>query len=131
PQTNPGVVVDSFRFPYIECNSAGANFKNGTPETMGNSPNVDTTQTPPAVAYSSDRLQPYRGGHAVPLAGVVAGTLDSSMAPYAPGTAYGFSEQAQPSAGNNPAYPPPAASNTAPNFYPVYTTPNGNPIDAL
>ena len=60
------VVVDSMRFPYIEAG--------GTP---GNPPTAGTNKL-----YSYQRLQPYRGGHAVPS---TTGTgID---------TRYGYTEQ--------------------------------------
>ncbi|MGO9597590.1 MAG: hypothetical protein ACLP7Q_06170 [Isosphaeraceae bacterium] len=60
---NPMIVVDAMRFPFIE---AGAN-----PTTPGN------------YIFSYQRLQPFRGGHAVPVPGA-SGALD---------TRYGYSEQ--------------------------------------
>jgi hypothetical protein len=66
---NPMIVVDAMRFPYIEG---------------GVTPPAGTT--PPKQAnyfYSSQRLQPYRGGHAVPAPGA-ATAID---------TRYGYTEQ--------------------------------------
>jgi len=65
--TNPMIVVDSMRFPYIESG--------GTTTTTGSTP-----------MFSYQRLQPFRGGHAVPLNGGVATTT-----PIDP--RYGYSEQ--------------------------------------
>ena len=72
---NPMVVVDALRFPYIEGSGTP-----GTPPTKGSN-----------TIYSSQRCQPFRGGHAVRL----PGDTTSSAAPlYTP---YGYSEQmAQP-----------------------------------
>lgn len=70
--TNPMVVVDNMRFPYIEGGGVGTA---GSP---------DTISTPPTnTLYSYQRLQPYRGGHAVPAPG--GGTAID--------TRYGFTEQ--------------------------------------
>ncbi|MGA7502130.1 MAG: hypothetical protein WBX00_36015, partial [Isosphaeraceae bacterium] len=59
--TNPMIVVDCMRFPYIEAGSA----------------------TTPSNLFSYQRLQPFRGGHAVPMPSVT-GALDPR---------YGYSEQ--------------------------------------
>lgn len=68
--TNPMVVVDSMRFPYIEGG--------GTVDATGNPVLTGANQI-----YSYQRLQPYRGGHAVPVPG--GGTVID--------TRYGFTEQ--------------------------------------
>ena len=65
--TNPMIVVDAMRFPFIE--SGG---KPGSPPTIGKN-----------YIFSYQRLQPFRGGHAVPMPGV-SGALDPR---------YGYSEQ--------------------------------------
>ncbi len=65
--TNPMIVVDAMRFPFVE--SGG---KPGTPPTVGTN-----------YIMSYQRLQPFRGGHAVPMPGV-AGALDPR---------YGYTEQ--------------------------------------
>jgi len=62
---NPMIVVDAMRFPYIESG--------GTPGTPGNS-----------FMFSYQRLQPFRGGHAVPMPGVTGNAIDPR---------YGYSEQ--------------------------------------
>ena len=67
--TNPMIVVDCMRFPYIESGGQGA----GT----------NVTKVGTNYMYSYQRLQPFRGGHAVPMPGV-AGTLDPR---------YGYTEQ--------------------------------------
>ncbi len=73
---NPMVVVDSMRFPYIEGGGMG---KVGTPPT-----NQDMVVQPPLnQMYSAQRMQPYRGGHAVPI---IPGSPVLN-------TAYGYSEQ--------------------------------------
>ena len=51
--TNPMLVVDAMRFPYID----------GTAPPTG-----QTAKQPPNTVYSAQRFQPYRGGHAVPVA---------------------------------------------------------------
>src|SRR5262249_28336375 len=78
---NPMIVVDAMRFPYIEAGTSGMT------DTMNN----DTvTPAPPHAIYSCQRMQPYRGGHAIPWSG------DSTHATI--DTHYGYSEQmAEPS----------------------------------
>ena len=63
--TNPMIVVDAMRFPFIEAGG-----------TAGSSPARTTI-------FSYQRLQPFRGGHAVPMPGVT-GAVDPR---------YGYSEQ--------------------------------------
>ena len=65
---NPMVVVDAMRFPYIEAN-------------------VNAGGTGTSALYSSQRNQPFRGGHAVRLPGDT-GTGASPLF-----TPYGYSEQ--------------------------------------
>jgi large repetitive protein len=92
---NPMVVVDSMRFPYIE---ATAKITGKTMSASG----VAVPDTPPAlatttggvatpgnadVAYSAQRFQPYRGGHALPI----PQTTPSIPSPV--DTRYGYSEQ--------------------------------------
>jgi hypothetical protein len=86
--TNYNVVVDAFRFPYFELG--------GTinPATM------TVTAQGTKLRYATERLQPYRGGHSVPMPGgntPPAGPVSAALPPYA----YGWSEQTQPSTGNN------------------------------
>ena len=99
------VVVDSMRFPYIEATT-----KIGGGRTSASGVVVPDTKlplatgsasTPPALptalvtptagtsdaAYSIQRFQPYRGGHAVPI----PQTTPSIPAPV--DSRYGFSEQ--------------------------------------
>jgi hypothetical protein len=78
---NPMVVVDAMRFPYMDAtNQIDAS---GTPTTK---PIV--TQSTGYLAYSVQRWQPYRGGHAVPRP-ENPGLIDSR---------YGFTEQMVPPA---------------------------------
>ncbi len=95
------VVVDAMRFPFIDAGAA----------TVSGSPAAGTDKaTPPSPAnaiFSSRRLQPYRGGHLLPVA-TVAGAPASTIAdgstssvasgvtticPPSPPYAYGYSEQ--------------------------------------
>jgi hypothetical protein len=72
---NPMIVVDCMRFPLIESG--------GTGQTTGAGDSVQKGGTAPGYIFSYQRLQPYRGGQAVPLTGV-AGALDPR---------YGYTEQ--------------------------------------
>ena len=84
---NPMLVVDAMRFPYIDGTAPlTGQGPTGGPATVPNltAPQVNTV-------YSAQRFQPYRGGHAVPVAaGTPAGgaaaqpTLDAR---------YGYTEQ--------------------------------------
>lgn len=78
PDYNPMVVVDSVRFPFIEA---------GFQTIVGPTGKVIPNPTGAAFRslYSAERLQPYRGGHSVPMA---PGTTS-----IVPPTAYGFTEQ--------------------------------------
>jgi len=67
---NPKIVVDSIRFPFIEGGGVAG---------------VPPTRTANRNLYSVQRLQPFRGGHAVP-------TPPATVAP-SPPSPYGFSEQ--------------------------------------
>ena len=73
------VVVDSFRFPYFESGGVG------TTDPMGNDM---VTQGPSDVIYSLQRLQPHRGGQAIPVLPATAPPLQDFH--------YGFSEQTAP-----------------------------------
>ena len=107
------VVVDAMRFPYIDSGNA----------VVGNTPPVVTT-TAPNDMYSAQRLQPYRGGHLLPVDTDVAtgntpttapdpnaatGTVPSpatgvaKICPPSPAYAYGYSEQNSRTANSNPA----------------------------
>ena len=74
-QPNPMVVVDAMRFPYMEAGGTGAV---GTPDTVKSGTNA---------LYSWQRMQPYRGGHAV------ASAYDTAVPPTTIDTRYGFTEQ--------------------------------------
>src|SRR5262249_11910930 len=69
---NPMIVVDCMRFPYIEGKGTGVP---GNPDTVN--------PRPANSLYSSQRLQPFRGGHAVPYPG-----LGTALDPR-----YGYTEQ--------------------------------------
>ena len=83
---NPMLVVNAVRFPYID----------GTAPLTGQGPNGGPSTVPDPTAkqtntvYSAQRFQPYRGGHAVPVAtgtpavGTAQPTLDAR---------YGYTEQ--------------------------------------
>ncbi|MFO0889280.1 MAG: hypothetical protein U0790_09090 [Isosphaeraceae bacterium] len=73
--TNPMIVVDAMRFPYLEGKGSA---------TIGTaSGGKDNVTQGSNQLYSYQRLQPYRGGHAVPMPGV-PGALDPR---------YGYSDQ--------------------------------------
>ena len=73
------LVVDAMRFPYIYGTVTGS---------TGN------------TVYSAQRFQPYRGGHAVPVPSVAAGTPAGVAAAQPPlDTRYGYTEQIAGSAG--------------------------------
>ena len=91
------VVVDAMRFPYIDTGNA---------TLSGSPPTVTKANKAPNDIYSAQRLQPYRGGHLLPIdttAGTVASTDSAGNAspatgvtticPPSPGYAYGYSEQ--------------------------------------
>ncbi len=81
--TNPMLVVDSARVPYIDGSGQGTPTTDaaGNPYVLGNFNAI----------YSMQRIQPYRGGHAVPLA------QPPAPAPVPPANQvdprYGYSEQ--------------------------------------
>ena len=82
PATNPMVVIDSMRFPYIEGSGTGA-------------PNPNSNAR---LVYSVYRRQPYRGGqvifnHNLPDVIDSGGNLVHNPAVPRPRYAYGFSEQ--------------------------------------
>jgi len=76
--TNPMIVVDSMRFPYIEGTGpltvAGPA---GGPAMVPDPTNANTI-------YSVQRFQPFRGGHAVPYYAPPTGTLAPPSPPNAP-----------------------------------------------
>ena len=89
--TNPMLVVDAMRVPYID----------GTGQTIGADAagNAGTYGTFNTI-YSAQRFQPYRGGHAVPVA--QNATSANTAVPYpspppnAYDTRYGYTEQTVP-----------------------------------
>ena len=85
--TSTMIVVDAFRFPFIQSDGTGVT---GTPDRPGMGASVPI--------YSMSRYQPYRGGHAVPFATAAEPTA-TPPPPVSPMIAYGFSEQTSP-AGN-------------------------------
>jgi len=78
---NPMIVVDSMRFPYIEGGGTVQSI-----DQTGNATNDKVTLGTNAI-YSTQRAQPYRGGHAVRLPGDTT-TFSATL-----NTAYGYSEQ--------------------------------------
>ncbi len=75
------IVVDSMRFNYTEGG--------GTVTTFDMTGNADVVKPGSNHLYSTQRAQPYRGGHAVRLPGDTgATTLTLPL-----NTAYGYSEQ--------------------------------------
>jgi hypothetical protein len=95
--TSPKVVVDSFRFTYVE---GGGRVKKQNQPTGGTQWVFDAAPpdgTQEAYIASTERQQPYSGGHAVPYGGQagnngLALTPQSTRFPY-----YGYSEQTSPS----------------------------------
>ena len=83
---NPMIVVDSMRFPFIASDGVGSTGSNGDTVSPANG-GVN-------YMFSYQRLQPFRGGHAVPLPGATSlNTLDPR---------YGYTEQiAKPLSGTN------------------------------
>jgi large repetitive protein len=79
--TSEKVVVDSFRFLFTKSHGIGTNPGSGDTVT-GNPITAD-------YIFSLERLQPFRGGHAIPPLTATTGTT-SVFVP-----AYGFSEQAE------------------------------------
>ncbi len=92
--SNPMCVVDAMRFPYID----GTGYTTTVTDSAGN----PATTGPYNTIFSAQRLQPYRGGHAVPVAGVTTGaanangmiTTTATTTPVStPDPRYGYSEQ--------------------------------------
>jgi large repetitive protein len=84
---NPMRVVDAMRFPYIDATAplTGSGPAGGPAKV----PNLTAPQV--NTAYSAQRFQPYRGGHAVPVA---AGTpAGGAGAPPTLDARYGYTEQ--------------------------------------
>ncbi len=115
---NPMIVVDSMRFPYIDCGGTVRTDSSGDPTDDANR-DVVSSQGSNHI-YSYQRLQPYRGGQSVPADPTVAGSgLD---------TRYGFTEQvAAPatSSGNLIRYGTNKKTSATPNYFPDVNT---NPI---
>lgn len=94
------VVVDSFRFAFLK--SKGKAYSNDTV-----TPKADQYDTDPTGEYlfSLQRMQPYRGGHAIPpltTAGAGATAIDPTATPLIP--CYGYSEQTFPGPTGTNAY---------------------------
>ena len=90
------VVVDAFRFPFVQSDGKGVNGSGLTPDTV--------TPNPPTVPiYSTARFQPYRGGQAVPVATAAEPVATPPVAP-SPPNPYGFSEQTRPGSGATTFY---------------------------
>jgi hypothetical protein len=96
--SNPMVVVDSMRFSYLD--GTGMLITNPSGATPPQIPSIknDPITPPPATTvanypYSVQRYQPYRGGHAVPLAPPIGATISAPGNPVAIDSRYGYSEQ--------------------------------------
>ena len=92
--TLPKVVVDSIRFPFTDAGYKVTPGTNGAPVTVA-------PINPNAIQqiYSLERIQPYRGGQAVPYNyGALTGNTVTSTAAVAPipPTCYGYREQTVP-----------------------------------
>ncbi len=95
--TNPMVVVDSMRFPMLDATSAsggtgGVTSQDGLVKVPAVANTLPTTGN---IAYSAQRYQPYRGGHAVPVAWPITATVppDPSTATIPVDPRYGYTEQ--------------------------------------
>ncbi len=85
--SNPMLVVDAMRFPYIDGTAPLTAGGTGSPPST----TPDLTSSAVNTVYSAQRFQPYRGGHAVPVA---AGAPASGTAPQPTLDArYGYTEQ--------------------------------------
>ena len=74
--TNPMVVVDSARFPYLDgTGKLVANPTAGGPTPIPSIVRNGSLTTVANYPYSVQRYQPYRGGHAVPAAAPIGSTL--------------------------------------------------------
>ncbi len=84
---NPMLVVDAMRFPYIDGTAplTGTGPKGGPPTV----PNLTASQV--NTVYSAQRFQPYRGGHAVPVA--TAATANGTAPTPTLDARYGYTEQ--------------------------------------
>ncbi|WP_165249167.1 hypothetical protein [Paludisphaera soli] len=72
---NPMVVVDSMRFPYIDAGGTVRTDPNPTPSDEPDRVDIVTLKGTNDI-FSYQRLQPYRGGQAVPVNGAVGGNID-------------------------------------------------------
>jgi hypothetical protein len=70
---NPMIVVDSMRFPYIDV---GGTVRTEATDDPAGSGRVDIVTQGANDIFSYQRLQPYRGGQAVPVIGAAAGNID-------------------------------------------------------
>ncbi len=87
--TNPMVVVDSMRFPYLD----GTGLLGAPPAGVTTPPSVPSL-TAINAPYSVQRYQPFRGGHAVPLAPPMTATLPiAGGGTMAVDSRYGYTEQ--------------------------------------
>jgi hypothetical protein len=84
---NPMLVVDAMRFPYID----GTAPLTGEGPTGGPTTVPNLTASPVNTVYSAQRFQPYRGGHAVPVA--AGATPNGPAAPPTLDARYGYTEQ--------------------------------------
>ena len=118
------VVVDAMRFPYINATDA---------TVMPNAAPVPPTVTKSAnQVFSAQRLQPYRGGHLVPVDTPPPTTPNllpaggaTTICPPSPAYAYGYSEQSAPPVASAPtSFPRYTYSTTAAGPPPSTTTTN-------
>ncbi len=79
---NPMVVVDSMRFPYVDVGGTAQTMSSPSPTGSPNRVDKVTKSTTPL--YSYQRMQPYRGGQAVPWNPTTGGAIDPR---------YGYTEQ--------------------------------------
>jgi hypothetical protein len=102
PGSNPMVVVDCIRFPYIESGGTATGDASGKLDINGYQ--KDGVSQGTNQIYSIQRLQPFRGGHAVSNTVTVSGTAKAAAYSYNNGPviaagiipAYGYGEQTAP-----------------------------------
>ncbi|AMV38838.1 hypothetical protein [Planctomyces sp. SH-PL62] len=80
---NPMIVVDSMRFPYIDAGGTVRTDSTPNPTTDPNRVDLVSAKGDNDI-YSYQRMQPYRGGQAVPVIGATTGNIDPR---------YGYTEQ--------------------------------------
>ena len=97
--TNPMVVVDSMRFSYLDgtgklvANSGGAGANPPQVPSIANNPGFSGA-TVANYPYSSQRYQPFRGGHAVPERAPIGATVSAMAGQTLPvDSRYGYTEQ--------------------------------------